>query len=263
MKKLTIEEIHSFILGIAKEFARICEAEHIPFYMLGGTMLGAIRHKGFIPWDDDMDFGVPIQYFPRLINALNNNLNPSYRCCTIENCSSIFFPFIKIEHTGTILDDPQIPLSLEEKIGLNIDVFPLVECDSKDIVIRKIWSVSRIYSFVFTDSREHGNWVNSIKLLMRKIVPWSKNQVYDYLKRLMFRVRGEDSIANIFGRWREREIIPKEWYGNNTMYLFEDVMLPGIKEYDKYLRMLYGDYMRIPPRAQQMNCHADSVFFRL
>ena len=262
MRELSIEEIHNLILGIAKEFAHICEVEQIPYYMLGGTMLGAIRHKGFIPWDDDMDFGVPIHYFPRLIEALNQNLGPLYRCCTINNCSSVFFPFIKIEHTGTILDDSQIPLPLEEKIGLNIDVFPLVECAPKDLTIRKIWFFCRLYGFLFTDSRRRGRGVNSIKHVMRIICPWSKYQVYDYLKELMCHVKGEGYIANIFGRWKEKEIIPKEWYGNNTLYIFEDALFGGIKEYDKYLKNLYGDYMKLPPIEQRVICHANFVFYR-
>ena len=63
MEKIGIKEIQQHLLGIAKEFDRICTKHNIPYFMLYGTMLGAVRHKGFIPWDDDMDFGVPIEYY--------------------------------------------------------------------------------------------------------------------------------------------------------------------------------------------------------
>ena len=58
MNKLNIDEVHQILLGIGKEFHRICTINNIPYYMIGGTQLGAIRHGGFIPWDDDMDFGI-------------------------------------------------------------------------------------------------------------------------------------------------------------------------------------------------------------
>ena len=61
-KELSIEELHQIVLNIGKEFHKICINNNIPYYILAGTMLGAIRHKGFIPWDDDIDIGIPRQY---------------------------------------------------------------------------------------------------------------------------------------------------------------------------------------------------------
>ena len=74
MKKMTLDEIHLTLLDIAKEFDRICVKHNIPYYMIGGTMLGAVRHKGFIPWDDDMDFGVPVEYYEELQRILDKEL---------------------------------------------------------------------------------------------------------------------------------------------------------------------------------------------
>ena len=79
MKRIGIDEIHARVLAIAKEFDKICTRHQIPYYMLGGTMLGAIRHKGFIPWDDDMDFGVPIAYYDQLEEILKEELPSNYR----------------------------------------------------------------------------------------------------------------------------------------------------------------------------------------
>ena len=101
MKELSLKDQHILLLGIAKEFDKVCRDSRIPYYMLGGTMLGAIRHKGFIPWDDDMDFGVPRPYYERLISALEEQLPVRYRCCTYDNSRNIIYPFIKIEDTHT------------------------------------------------------------------------------------------------------------------------------------------------------------------
>ena len=75
MRKIEdIKELQSILLDIAKEFHRICTMYEIPYYMVGGTQLGAVRHKGFIPWDDDMDFGVPRVYFEKLKVLLEESL---------------------------------------------------------------------------------------------------------------------------------------------------------------------------------------------
>ena len=95
MERIDIEEVHSRVLAIAKEFDRICTLHGIPYYMIGGTMLGAIRHKGFIPWDDDMDFGVPIEHYQELINILEKELPYPFRCCTYKNHPAVLFNFLK------------------------------------------------------------------------------------------------------------------------------------------------------------------------
>ena len=71
IKELTFEELHHHLLEIAKAFDAVCRKNNIPYYMLGGTMLGAIRHKGFIPWDDDMDFGYRENILTLLLKYLN------------------------------------------------------------------------------------------------------------------------------------------------------------------------------------------------
>ena len=113
MRQITdISEVHQILLGIAKEFDRICRENDIPYYMLGGTMLGAVRHKGFIPWDDDMDFGVPRPYYDRLVSVLESELLHPYRCCTYRNNQGVFAPFVKIDDYRTLADDPRVRLPL-------------------------------------------------------------------------------------------------------------------------------------------------------
>ena len=104
MTRIDIEEVHHRILNIAEAFDKICAEHDIPYYMLGGTMLGAIRHKGFIPWDDDMDFGVPYEHYNRLISILEKELPRGMRCCTFENSKAVVYPFMKIEDTETCIE---------------------------------------------------------------------------------------------------------------------------------------------------------------
>ena len=82
------------MLYIATIVDELCEKHGIPLYMISGTMLGAVRHKGFIPWDDDMDFAVPYQYYPELISMLNKELPEGLRCLTYDKSEIYQIPWI-------------------------------------------------------------------------------------------------------------------------------------------------------------------------
>ena len=160
MKKIGIEEVHSRLLAIAKVFDDICTRHNIPYYMIGGTMLGAIRHKGFIPWDDDMDFGVPIEYYKELIDTLENELPYPYRCCTYKNHPAVLFTYFKIEDQSTCIDDAAIYLPLEDKLGINIDIFPLNHC-GLGYSEKRIKKKENLLGLAYLHSNSHSN--NKIK----------------------------------------------------------------------------------------------------
>lgn len=263
MDQIGIEEIQKRALCIAKEFKRICIRHHIPYYMLGGTMLGAIRHKGFIPWDDDMDFGVPIEHYVVLISYLERELPFPYRCCSYKNHPAILHSFIKIEDTLTCIDDAAIELPLDLKLGVNIDVFPLNSCvlggKTEKQLRKKVDLLARIY----LHSISHGKSIirTVAKKCMRFFVGNNPRKMQDAITRKLFFIDSGNQWGNLLGRWGEREIIPKEWYGSRTQYVFEDTEFVGLKEYDKYLSRLYGDYMLLPPKEKQ-KAHVDNVYLR-
>ena len=174
MTRIDIEEVHQRILNIAEAFDKICTKYDIPYYMLGGSMLGAIRHKGFIPWDDDMDFGVPIEYYYKLIDILEKELPEGMRCCTFENCEAIIYPFIKIEDTRTCVDDPRINLPINKKLGINVDVFPLADCDRFSKETLRARKASRFQTLIFANSTEGGRIRILIKRMLRMLAPFGK-----------------------------------------------------------------------------------------
>ena len=99
-QELTLE-LHRRALALGKCFHSICEKNSIPYYMLGGSMLGAVRHKGFIPWDDDMDFGVEREYFNKLLQILNEQLPENYRLVSKDNVKGFYGGFVKLEDRQT------------------------------------------------------------------------------------------------------------------------------------------------------------------
>ena len=259
MRKIDINECHELLLEIAKEFDRICTKYGIPYYMLGGTMLGAIRHKGFIPWDDDMDFGVPRPYYQELINILEKELPYPYKCYTYENNEAVKSPFMKIANSNTVIDDPRIKLPIERQIGLNIDIFPLDYCDKDDKMIKRIHIWGRISQLVYIESTQNNCFKSTIKLILRLLFPIKHITILRKINILACSLEKGKYLANIFGRWKSKEIIPLEWYGEGERYNYENISLCGIKKYDEYLSQMYGDYMKLPP-INMREAHVDNVY---
>lgn len=256
-RQISFEEQHSLLLEIAKAFDKVCRKNGIPYYMLGGTMLGAIRHKGFIPWDDDMDFGVPREYFDDLHTLLGKELPKMYRCRTAYDSKSIVKPFYKIEDTTTQCDNHQYQGG--ECLGINIDIFPLDSCCLEDKNVDKVlWLVDK-YARIFTGASDGSKIKNFIKGALRFVLPFSKIRIYEYIVHKSKTLKRGDYLANLYGRWKKKEVVPVWWYGNNRYYRFEDYEFSGFAEYDKYLSHLYGDYMRIPPESQRTT-HANAVY---
>lgn len=261
MKKIDINECHKLLLDIAKEFDQICTKHNIPYYMLGGTMLGAIRHKGFIPWDDDMDFGVPRKYYDKLTKVLEKELPERYQCYTYKNCESIKYPFIKITDSNTFIYDPKEKSTDKMLIGVNIDIFPLDMCDVNDKKIKNVFHWIKINQMVYVNAINGGKAKQFIKNLLKLMFPLSKNKVVGIIDKKLMNLKEGAYLGNILGRWREKEIIPIEWYGDNCKYKFEDIELNGLKYYDLYLKKLYRDYMELPPENKRFT-HSDEIYYR-
>ena len=261
MKKIDINECHKLLLGIAKEFDAICTKHKIPYYMLGGTMLGAIRHKGFIPWDDDMDFGVPRKYYDKLISVLEKELPERYKCYTYKNCRQIIFPYIKITDRNTFIYNSKEKNIDKMLIGVNIDIFPLDICDASDRKIKAVYRWIKISQMVYAKSINGSKVKKYIKLFLKFIFPLSKNQVARIIDNKIVRLKKGAYLGNLIGRWREKEIIPVEWYGECNKYDFENLELNGFKDYDSYLKKLYRNYMELPPENKRF-VHSEDIYYR-
>ena len=258
MKKIDINEAHQILLGIAKAFSKVCDDNNIPYYMLGGTMLGAIRHNGFIPWDDDMDFGVPREFFDNLLNCLQVQLPYPYRCCTYKNGLNSSF-IVKIDDCRTTVNDINHNIAHSKRIGLNIDIFPLDYCGPDD----KTWWKEKLLTFIYRAKfSKNTNWSISRRIinnLVNYLIPWSAEEINTRKERILINLEPCPYLSNVFGAWGIKECIPIDWYGDGVKYKFENTEFNGIKEYDRYLHQIYGDYMT--PPSENPHIHLDGVYW--
>lgn len=261
MKEIkSLDEIHHVLLGIAKVFGDICSCHGIPYTMIGGTMLGAIRHKGFIPWDDDMDFGVDCSNYLQLIEILKEELKYPFRCVTFEDCDAVKYPFLKIEDMTTCIDDKTVDLPVENKIGLNIDVFPLFSCSKCNPKITLIYKLLKINTLLFIESTRSTFVKRFIRKILRSSIKVKKVTLLRFVSKIAFSLKGPLK-GNVFGRWHRKEFFDKYIYDDLQKYDFESIQLYGINNYDVYLKQLYSDYMQLPPEEERL-VHLSHVYYR-
>ena len=265
MKAITdINEVHEVLLGIAKEFDRICRENGIRYWMLGGTQLGAVRHKGFIPWDDDMDFGVMQGDFQKLAVLLEKELPSIYRCRTRDNCQTQYGNTLKIEDTRTVINLKGSTYDENLFMGINIDVFPLVFTNNHKFMFSKNWCIStllKIQFFRFSDYSRAGWLKASVSRFLQITLFWLKlNQITEFVNKYLIANKG-DFIVNYWGRWIMKEIVYKDIMGNPQEYDFEGCSFFGVEQPHQYLTHLYGDYMSPPPK-DKMNIHLSDVCWK-
>lgn len=246
------EELHSILLSIGKIFHDICLKHNIPYYMLGGTMLGAIRHKGFIPWDDDMDFGVPRKYFDQLKSKLYAELPDIYGVMTVQNSDALQVDIIKIQDKRTKIQEV-FKENVDEEFGINIDIFPLDYTPNKkgswrSRLISALMSIE-MYRFLSAKTRPLPKKIVAY-LIKLVLYPLNKLTIINYINNHLISNEGA-YIANHYGAWGERETVPLEVIGEPTLYDFEDTQFYGCAKPHEYLSSLYGDYMQLPPENKR------------
>ena len=245
-------------LRLGKELHRICVLSGIPYYMLGGSMLGAIRHKGFIPWDDDMDFGIPRKYFSHFIQACREELPANCKLIYHDNSDYAILGFAKITDTSTIITETFSPIS-KEKIGVNIDVFPLDEADKKKGILsfnRRVRTLFKFQKLLFFEANNRSFLKKILARCSQLFIRIHKKKLLLIMERMIENKSSCDDLemyVNYFGAWGLKELISKEVFGNPILYKFEDTFFYGVSDFDEYLKSLYGDYMVIPDEGKQHN----------
>lgn len=254
-----IEKLHQIDLEIVKNVIKICEKYNLKYFMLGGTMLGAIRHGGFIPWDDDIDLGMPRKDYETFLEIAEKELPDYLQVVNYKNTPSYQYYITRIQ-------DKNVKV-IEKRIGndskftyASIDIFP-IDGTPNNKLLRKLYffrvlSHRALMSLYYKDSidrkRKRGTIEKAFLWIMEKIPfekiidPYKEKEKIDKLLSSQ-NVDTSKYIGNIMGAYRTREIVPKEWYGKGTKYTFEDINLVGLDNYDEYLKFTYGDYMQLPP----------------
>jgi len=253
MRKLTITEVQTMLLDLMKTVHQFMEEHHLPYYLLGGSALGAIRHGGFIPWDDDIDIGMKRDDYERFI-ALSDRFDSRYEVANLWNQKNCDYGLTRIYINHTYIDNPTTAATKLDT-RLYFDIFPLdnVPDDPKELAAfeKRIIKKKRLLQMV--DARDYQT--SKVKFLVKRVIslvlrPF-RQPILRSFDRLMKRYRHHNTerICSLCSQYSfEKQVMPKTVYGTPTAHRFEDTELYLPENPEAYLTTLFGeDYMTVPP----------------
>ncbi|MCR4874148.1 MAG: LicD family protein [Clostridia bacterium] len=265
-----IVEIRELLLKAAETVKSICEDNGLEIFMGGGTLLGAIRHKGFIPWDDDIDLYMKRPDYDKFIEIMRQNNNGRYRLECHEIDKNYLYPFGKFIDTNTILKEKGADSGIE--MGLYVDIFPIDGLGADVKAAKK--QMKKINPYI----------VMNLSLLVepfRKGVPFTKNMAIAMI-RVVAKMFGGDKLqkkisaiahacsyeTSVYaGQYMEatgdkRIFNKQEIYEDLKPMKFENTTFLATQNWDKYLSQTYGDYMTPPPKDKQVFTHAYKLYIK-
>ncbi len=269
MKKIDFYDIRNIQFEILQFFHDFCVKNNITYYLSNGTLLGAVKYKGYIPWDDDIDVCMPRQDYERLIKIWRQSENCKYRLCSLELEDNYCFPFAKLSDETTVLIEGNIGNGCQ--LGVNIDIFPLDGFGNSEEEILKIYSKMESIrrKLNLSKLRPKPN-DNIIKKVLKNIVAFkykcigSKKiclQIDSFAKKL--NINDCQYIGNVvWGFYAPGEAHKKELFEEKITVIFEGLEFYAPKGYDAFLRRLYGDYEKDPLPEQQVTHHVYTAFYK-
>ena len=266
----TLNHLHDLELMILKDFIKICEENGLNYYMYAGSLLGTIRHKGFIPWDDDLDvamFREDFEKFKKIFSSLNSS---KYELLSNELNEDYFYYFAKLMLKDTRFEEEWID-QLNFHIGINIDIFVLDDIsDNKFSRKYQIWKSFLYNRLLIASNLKLDNLSFILKLIsyilqgISKLFRLTNSKIMKKSLKFLSKYSNKDSecVFDISATLKEYPLIfKKSDFGEGVKVDFEDAKVNVPEKYDEILSNLYGDYMQLPPEEERYNHMAEHIDF--
>lgn len=255
----SVKEIRQIQMDIVRYINRISRQNGLNCYMSGGSLLGAIRHKGYIPWDDDVDMMMMRSDYKKLITYINNDRNSPYKAMTYDTDSQYFYPFAKIVDTRTRVQEiVKVPII---DMGMAVDLFPIDDLpDSKRAIafhfllekkLREIFDSLYVIGYNHKGVGRSYAWRRSLLRVIARLM--------NIIAMLYQSPKAKRVAVSIWG-YGMKEVIAKTKMTKSKEVTFEREQVLAPRGYHTYLTHLYGDYMTPPPKAKQHNEHSMKVY---
>jgi lipopolysaccharide cholinephosphotransferase len=270
-KEIHLEELKQIELRILKQIHDVCAQQGFRYFLVGGTLLGAVRHNGFIPWDDDIDIGMPRVDYERFIDYCSTNEVPFKVICNKLD-PKYGYLFAKAMDPNTVLIE-ETGNRYDVELGVYVDIFPIDGLGdtqdeatanlnktrfNRELLVAANWKK-------FSRSKTRAVYYEPIRLaffvmsrmssfgkLIRKIESRYDTDAFD--KR--------NYVGCVCGAYRNKEIVEREVFLEYIDVPFEDTTFKCPKQYDKYLSSIYGNYMQLPPEEKRVTHHSFDAYYK-
>lgn len=247
MKQEVLDKLHNTLIEIMDEIDRVCKDAGITYYLTGGTLLGAIRHQGFIPWDDDMDIMIPRADYEKFCSIFSSVASSKFYLLSNEIDAHYWKSHAKICKRGTVYLE-----NAERSQNIFVDVFPLDEANEKNSLFQKLrFSLIKACDRIVCFRLYKGYNPGQAKILCYLTIAFPINWIRVFQKRLMMLKKHKYDcyfvyeISGVYGS--DRSLWPKLDFGQKEFAQFEgrEYIIPS--GYDRILSITYHDYMQLPP----------------
>jgi lipopolysaccharide cholinephosphotransferase len=262
----TLRKLQLIQLEMLDVFAALCEKHNLAYFLDGGTCLGAVRHKGFIPWDDDIDIGMPRKDYEKLIRLCKKDQPSGYFLQEARTYKKYFLVFAKLRKDNTLkIDSDPHPYYPEEHRGINIDIFPYDESSPNEMVkkiqnflLEKIRFILHFKRGYRTEKISFLHYL--IKLALASVLP---NKLLHTAARFLMTFKTGKS--GLITAWDCTYSYQKQTFPVDVIFPLVKLKFEGKQYYvpgnwDAYLRNLYGDYMQLPPENERKTHGSDIIF---
>jgi len=264
MRKIPLEEHQQILYDILYHLDDFCTQYQIKYFIAYGTLIGAVRNNGIIPWDDDVDIWMIREEYKRFLKIILKNPIPGYTVNSIECTKGYYYPFIKLSKDGTLLIEP---FKYVPTIGINIDIFPIDGCPSTDLGKARSYAIKKRNEVWYqihhwTDMKwndYHG--ITGKSAYLKYSIPYFKKkklkQHYDSCAKYSI-LESHFFSKTIWSFDEGRDVHPVDTIADSVQLTFGTRKLPAPIGYHKILTAIYGDYMTPPSTENQKSTHQHS-----